>query len=89
MTKSAIALTPFQLSVLIHCYISTTKHSNYNSVRGCLEGFLKQDVIQHYKGESEIFITTSKGEAWLRAMLYTPIPTSAWVDSYGEVIPDE
>ncbi len=81
-----LPLTPNELELLLYCYTTPAEHPRYDYVQGSLRDFLSADIIQHWKGEAKVFTTTDKGNAWVKTILATSIPTQVWVDSSGEII---
>jgi hypothetical protein len=80
-------LTPNDLNILIHCYCCADVHPRIYApaVQDTIRFFLKDGIIKQ-TGESNIFRTTAKGNAWLTVILRTPCPTQAWIDDKGNII---
>ena len=81
-------MTPNDIEVLIHCYVSAAPHPRgeapavqeaYRDLRA--NGLIEQDVqLSHYH-------TTDRGEAHVKLLCATPWPTQIWVDHNGKRIP--
>lgn len=75
-------MTPNDLEVLIHCYVSPERHPRIDApaVREAIKKFIRDGIID------ERHRTTEKGEAWLELILRVPYPKKAYVDEEGKVI---
>lgn len=80
-------LTPSDLSILIHYYVSPEKHPSWDApaVKETIQSFLDDSVLvlPHPDG---VPVVSEKGEAWLQEILSVPQPRQAWVNSAGKVI---
>lgn len=79
-------LTPLELDVLIHCYVSPAPHPRQDAesvMAACARLYLDEVIEPSDHGGWQ---TTDKGRAWLAAILRTPMPRQAWVDATGNVI---
>lgn len=73
-------MTPSDLEVLIHCYVSPNPHPRLEApaVQDSIRDFLMADVI--YQVTESTYRTTKRGEMWLKMMLDTPMPVYQLVD---------
>ena len=81
-----MSLTPNELDVLIHYYVSPKPHDRFDApaVKDAINDFIDSGVIEPQGHEH--FRLTEKGQAWLKAILDTPIPKQQWVDYTGKII---
>ena len=83
-------MTPIQLEVLVHCYVSPEQHPRFfaPAVWKAFNSFLRQGIIEYNSQRKEpfVYVTTEKGEAWLKTILATPQPRQVWVNEKGEII---
>lgn len=64
-------MTPLELQILIHCYITLTEHPNKDApaVKEAFNKFKADGII-----EPTFNRLTEKGRAWLEVILNTPCP---------------
>lgn len=81
-------LTPLNLKVLLHCYVSPEPNPQHDNavVQESLQHFVNLGAIAPVKELSNIYGTTPLGAAWVKAILATPLPVQAFIDSHGRVI---
>lgn len=73
-------ITPNDLDVLIHCYVSPEVHPRIHApaVKDTIRWFLQEDIIE--AGDKlNVYTTTDKGVAWLKEILEVPMPVKRWV----------
>jgi len=81
-------MSPNDLEILIHCYCHPEPHPRINAqaVQETLTRFLEDGIIKGLGPNSDLFVTTHKGAAWLQAILKTPYPRQVWVDVNNNII---
>jgi len=84
-------LTPNDLDVLIHCHTTPGPHPRIHAqaVRESIEAFYQLGAIkpdEDRDSTTDGHRTTPLGDAWLKAILATPMPTLAYINAQGEVI---
>lgn len=74
-------MTPCDLEVLIHCYVSPIVHPHITApaVQNAIAQFLDDGIIVP-DGSEGGFSPTAKGKAWLKMILATPQPEQKWID---------
>jgi DNA-binding PadR family transcriptional regulator len=79
--------TPNDIEILIHCHCRPEVHPRIDApaVQETMKRFIVDGIIEQYKTE-KYFITTEKGDAWLKLILQVPYPKQAWVDSNNKII---
>ncbi len=81
-------MTPNDLEVLIHCHVSPAIHERMHAsaVREAHEMLERVGLIEPGPLETKGYRTTDMGNAYMRLLLSTPIPTMQWLDHNGKVI---
>ena len=81
------ALTPAELTILIHHYVFAGKYPHQSSVydEACCS-FVSSGVFAPCEQQENGYLVTEFGKAWLMCILKTPKPKQVWVDSGGEVV---
>lgn len=79
-------LTPNDLEILIHYYVSPAEHPRFNYIRPTIDEFVRNGILERKDDE---YAVTDKGRAWLISILQVPCPTQAWIDKNGNVIKEE
>lgn len=81
-------LSPADVNFLLHCHYSPEPHPNIESMvhSRLVEDWLCEGVIEPVLGEPSRFMPTALGRAWIGAILATPMPTLAYLDSSGNPI---
>lgn len=77
-------MTPNDIEILIHCYVSPTKHPRYDNNKDVFDGFVDAGLIVD-KGNG-IFHTTEKGAAHIRQLCGLPLPTVKYLRFDGVII---
>ncbi len=79
-------MTPSDIEVLIHCYVSPSRHPRYDSpeVKEAYSGFLSNGLITG-KGDG-IYYTTDKGAAHIEQLCNLPLPRLQYVRFDGVLI---
>jgi len=77
-------MTPNDIEILIHCYVSPVKHPRYDNIKDILESFVVDGLVVD-KGNG-IFHTTEKGAAHIRQLCSLPIPAVQYVRFDGVLI---
>jgi len=80
-------MTPNDLEILIHYYVSNEPHPRLNApaVQHSIEKFVLDGIFKLYVIGNKTRIT-EKGKAWLKTILSVPYPQKVWVDENGDVI---
>ena len=80
-------MTPHDLSMLIHFYVSPAPYAGAHTLAGeeTIRHFLTSDIIMHGDRLGSYCVTT-KGAAGVETILDTPIPKLAYVDAGGKLI---
>jgi len=80
-------MTPNDIEILIHCHVSSQVHPRYDApaVRATLEKFEEVGLIEKAEGAT-YYRTTEMGDAYVRVLCSTPLPTRRWVDQNGNPI---
>ena len=78
-------MTPYEIGVLIHCYVSPTKHpqSDTKLFQQTIEMLMNEDMV--YELEDH-YTTTDRGNAYMKMLQTLQFPQLAWVDERGKVI---
>ncbi len=77
-------MTPNDIEILIHCYVSPVKHPRYDANKGILEGFVVDGlVVDKCNG---VFHTTEKGAAHIRQLCDLPLPAVQYARFDGALI---
>jgi DNA-binding HxlR family transcriptional regulator len=89
-------MSPYKLTVMIHIYCCPGEFRESGIIESAdafsdtLEDMLLRGIINKSSLVDEVrkhpYSLTEKGEAWLKAILSTPIPKQVWVDSNGKII---
>ncbi len=74
-------MTPSDIEVLIHCHASPTIHPRFYApaVQAAIRQF-EGDGIVELTEEKNVYQTTAKGAAWLKAVCNTPYPQALWTE---------
>ncbi len=82
-------MTPNDIDVLLHYYVSSTEHPRINSpaVKETIHNFIDNGLIQSTDvvGQHQ-YETTPKGSAHVAQLCALPWPTKAWIGVVGKVI---
>jgi hypothetical protein len=80
-------MTPCEIEVLIHCYVSPAPHPRIDSgaVSDAINTFLSEGLIEPV-GQANRYDTTPRGVAHISQLCSTPFPVQKWVNEAGEVI---
>ena len=81
-------LTPYELSVLFHHYVSPAPYEfgiESGLYAETFEKFVRLDVFTS-RGSPEQSIVTDLGKAWCKAILLTPLPREVFIDSHDNII---
>jgi len=77
-------MTPNDLEILIHCYVSPEEHPRINApaVMESIGKFVDDDILEERitDGDKMLFKVTEKGVAFLRMILSTPYPIKVWIN---------
>lgn len=77
-------LSPSDIEVLLHCLVSPASHPRHDApaVQGALAMFVKADMLTYTHTDNQtgrhVYGTTSKGDAFIEAILNTPEPVQTW-----------
>lgn len=78
-------MTPNDIEILIHCYVTTTPHPRRDAP-AVLEAFkmMAKNGLLVYEGDR--YVTTDRGRAHIAQLCQTPWPTQAWINQDGRII---
>ena len=81
-------MTPYELTVLIHHYISPGLFPQHDTdlYKDTTTRFVHDGLFSVCSQQTNGFIVTDLGKAWLHSILKTPVPKLAYVDVDGNVI---
>jgi len=73
-------ITPLHLEILIHAHTcrSPIPRKDAPAVMKYIQDLLDWHMIKFNDRDQEIFESTSRGKAWLDAMLSVPMPVHEW-----------
>ena len=77
-------MTPNDIEILIHCYVSPSKHPRYEYNKEVFAGMIADGLIV-YKDEG-IYQTTEKGAMHVQQLCDLPLPIKQFVGYDGKVI---
>lgn len=79
-------MTPSEIEVLIHCYVSPTPHPRKCApdIESTLQSFVVNGLVDHVGGG--VYTTTDRGRAHIAQLCATPWPVAAWVGADGKII---
>ena len=79
-------MTPNDIEVLLHYHTSQTPHPREDApaVKEATKRFVCMGLIELVDGKH--YITTDRGDAFIKVLCGTPLPTQAWIDGYGNII---
>lgn len=80
-------LVPYELSFLLHCYISSEPHPNIGSdtLANVASMFVNRGILTC--GEKpRVWEVTELGRAWIAAILNTQVPRVAYLDAQGKEV---
>jgi hypothetical protein len=77
-------MTPNDIEILIHCYVSPGRHPRYDSNRRVFQKFITDGLVV-FKDEG-IYQTTEKGAAHVHQLCSLPLPVKQFVGYDGKVI---
>lgn len=78
---------PAHVELLMHYYCSPEPHERADS--DMVKTFTAQLLIEkaiEWDEKINSYRTTARGEAWVKLICNTPIPTPAFIDQHGNVI---
>ena len=82
-------MTPNDLDVLIHYYVSPTKHPRFEApaVQDAISRWVSNNCMQWLE-EENTYVCTPRGNAHMCQLLSVPLPTLSerWVDYKGDVL---
>lgn len=81
-------MTPYEISLMLHFYAirEPWKETHNDLYHETVEAFLHARLIQKDEA-SDIYVTTTKGSAFVSQLMKVEIPVAAWVDpDTGEFI---
>jgi len=78
-------MTPLELEVLIHCYVTPELHPRIHApaVKEAHEFFEEIGLIEQQK---DFYSTTDRGKAYISMLCSLPLPEQKWVNQFGEII---
>ena len=81
-------MTPYELSVLIHHYVSCGpfEYCQTDLYKNTVVRFEHDGIFSKSSETENGYVVTDLGKAWLFAILKTPVPKLAYVDAEGHVI---
>lgn len=81
-----INMTPNDIDVLLHCYVSPVVHPRIEApaVQQTIARFVEQELIVRVNGS--VYKTTPRGEAHVQQLCNLPLPRAVWLDQYDHVI---
>jgi hypothetical protein len=84
-----IVMTPNDIEVLIHCYVTPCIHPRIEApaVIGAMRAFASEGILE--KQDGEMYSVTDKGEALMNMLCSTPLPVQVWADGCGNIINKE
>ena len=77
-------MTPNDIEILIHCYVSPSIHPRYESNKTVFGGFIADGLIVD-KGDG-IYQTTEKGACHVEQLCNLPLPVKEFIGYNGKVI---
>jgi len=86
-------LTPAELKFLLHCFTSPD-NTDYDLApfKELAEAWIASGILRRDSpwgstpAAGYIYRATPLGEAWIKTILATPLPTAAFIDANGRVI---
>jgi len=83
-------ITPGDIEVLLHYHTNPAPHPRRDTpaVKEATKRFVCEGLIELDDKKQYIttYITTDRGEAFVKVLCNTPLPTQAWIDGYGNII---
>lgn len=86
-------LSPATLGFLLHCYTQPDNLDyDLNPWRDEIQAWVLAGILRRDDafgagiGSGYIYRTTPLGDAWVKSILKTPVPTAAFVDGAGNII---
>jgi hypothetical protein len=81
-----MGMTPNDIEVLIHCYVSPAPHprADAGAVAESIANFIVEGLIIEDADGS--YSVTTRGKAHIKQLCSTPFPVEGWVDQNGSVI---
>lgn len=82
-------MSPLELEFLLWCYARAERHPRQDDVPyfDVICRFQEHGILAPAPDENGLLRTTKRGDAWVKSILSTPIPQSAWIDPRdGKVI---
>ena len=91
MSEMKSPLSPSDIEVLLWCHCRGEKHERFDAmaIREAISMFMGCQMIQPMENKIDVYVTTEKGNAMVRAICNTPEPHQAWVDGEGRLIPQD
>jgi len=77
-------MTPNDIEILIHCYVSPVKHPRFEHIEAVLQSFESDELVIHVA--DGVYQTTRKGEAHVRQLCSLPIPELKFIRYDGKEI---
>lgn len=77
-------MTPNDIEILIHCYVSPEPHPRIEHNRDVLEDFIVKGLVRHKGGD--IYETTEKGAAHIIQICRLPLPKKKYIGYDGKEI---
>lgn len=77
-------MTPNDIEILIHCYVSPVEHPRYEHNKKVFESFIANGLIAD-RGDG-IYMTTDKGAAHVEQLCSIPFPVKQFIGYDGKII---
>ena len=80
-------MTPLKIKLILFYYTGGEGDDSFGSPAGltCLDDIVSAGIIAPPQGGGR-YEMTEKGIAYMKCLLDTPYPTSAWIDAHGDLI---
>jgi hypothetical protein len=84
-----IPLTPNDIDVLLHYYVSPEPHPRHNSpaVQSTVDTFIEDGILEEVNNEHHVTYkirTTDRGRKFVEMICETPYPEKRWIDPREE-----
>ncbi len=79
-------MTPNDIEILIHCYVSPTAHPRFEANVDVIGQLVNAKLIERCGEEPNVYTTTERGNAHIHQLCTTSWPVQVWTDGHGKII---
>ena len=81
-------MNPITIELMLHIYYDSQPHPKMrsDSFKDAARNLVSRNLVK-FDAEDDSFTSTSRGDAWVRMLLATPLPEQVWMDPRNQEMP--